>query len=453
MKAIVTATLLAIVLAFGSASAQWQHMGVFPADTTHDSYVHGIAVTPDGNVWIQPYSTYTRDSMYVASDQNKYVALRVLYVHKPDGQQASFSPIRFVTIGGVTDTLGGFTSAAGAWTAKAGAGLRTDPDGNIIAIYRDMMYKIDYKTGEGIAKVQAADPTATGANLTGVAPGVDSLGYVYWRSVGPGTPLKIYDNNLLLTGNALDTAFGYSRSIEVSKDGNVIYHAGYDKVYVGEYTYNPTSLTYEMTDTLLRGMVVESFSWHKQTGLLWVASGSYNAPLPNSFPGTITNWDTAMWYGYNTATKAVEDSLKWVFQVPRNVNERPRGLAFSVSGDTAYAIVFGARNHPGVRWYTKIPTSVQPINDGVPSGFSLSQNYPNPFNPTTEIQFALAKTGYTTLKIYDLLGREVATIVNENLNAGSYKIGFNAINLASGTYIYSLVSGDFRMNKKMILVK
>ena len=135
------------------------------------------------------------------------------------------------------------------------------------------------------------------------------------------------------------------------------------------------------------------------------------------------------------------------------MNERPRGLAFSPGGDTAYAIIFGERNTPGVRWYKKIPTSVQPTNEAVPSGFSLSQNYPNPFNPTTEIEFAVAKTGMTTLKIFDLLGREVATIVNENLAAGSYKIGFNANNLASGTYVYSLVSGDFRMNKKMLLLK
>ena len=316
MKTAVTVTLLAIVLAFGTASAQWQHMGVFPPDTTHDSYVHGIAVDPDGKVWIAPYATYARDSMYVASDQNKSVAIRVLYVHLPNGAQASFSPIRFVTVGAVTDTIGGFTSAAGVWTARAGAGLRADPDGNIIAIYRDMIYKINYKTGAGMAKVQAASPTATGANLTGVSPGVDSLGYVYWRSVGPGTPLKIFDNNLTLVGNALDTAMGYSRAIEVSKDGNDIYHAGYDQLYVGKYSYNSTSLTYEFADTLLRGMSVESFEWQKKTGLLWVSSGSFNAPLPNSFPGTVTNWDTAMWYGYNTVTKTVKDSLKWVFKTP-----------------------------------------------------------------------------------------------------------------------------------------
>ncbi len=453
MKAIVTVTLLAIVLVSGTASAQWQHMGVFPPDSIHDSYVHGIAVDPDGKVWIQNYSTYTRDSMYVGSDQNKVVAIRVLYVHLPNGQQAAFSPIRFVTVGATTDTLGGFTTAAGAWTAKAGAGLRTGPDGNIYATYRDMLYKIDYKTGAGLAKVQAAAPTATGANLTGVSVGIDSLGYVYWRSVGPGTPLKIYDKDLVLIGNALDTAKNFSRAIEVSKDGNDIFHAGYDASYVGKFTYNPTSLTYELADTLLRGMVVETFGWQKKTGLLWVSSGSYNAPLPNSFPGTITGWDTAMWYGYNTFTNTVIDSLKWVFNKPRNANERPRGIDFSVSGDTAYVIVFGERNNPGVRWYKKIVTSVQPTSDGIPNGFSLSQNYPNPFNPTTEIQFAIAKAGFTTLKVYDLLGREVASIVSENLNAGSYKIGFNANNLASGTYVYSLVTGDFRMNKKMMLVK
>ena len=89
----------------------------------------------------------------------------------------------------------------------------------------------------------------------------------------------------------------------------------------------------------------------------------------------------------------------------------------------------------------------------VPSSYLLKQNYPNPFNPTTNITFALPKAGDVTLKVYDMSGKEVAVLVNEFKNAGSYLVGFNAANLPSGAYFYRIVSGGFIETKKMLLVK
>ena len=80
-------------------------------------------------------------------------------------------------------------------------------------------------------------------------------------------------------------------------------------------------------------------------------------------------------------------------------------------------------------------------------------NYPNPFNPTTIIHYTIPKSGLVTLKIYDLLGREVKTLVNEYQNKGRYDVTFNAENLASGIYIYQLRSGSFIANKKLLLMK
>jgi Secretion system C-terminal sorting domain len=85
--------------------------------------------------------------------------------------------------------------------------------------------------------------------------------------------------------------------------------------------------------------------------------------------------------------------------------------------------------------------------------YDLFQNYPNPFNPSTKISFQIPKPGNVVLKIYDILGREVMTLVNGYKNVGRYKIDFNASNLASGVYIYRLVSGDFVSVKKMVLLK
>ena len=90
-----------------------------------------------------------------------------------------------------------------------------------------------------------------------------------------------------------------------------------------------------------------------------------------------------------------------------------------------------------------------------PKQFSLNQNYPNPFNPSTSIQYAISSTQFVTLKVYDLLGREVATLVNEEKPAGSYNAQFtmNNVQLSSGIYFYKLQAGDFVETKKMTLLK
>jgi hypothetical protein len=89
----------------------------------------------------------------------------------------------------------------------------------------------------------------------------------------------------------------------------------------------------------------------------------------------------------------------------------------------------------------------------VPSVYSLAQNYPNPFNPTTQISFALKKAGMTTVKVYDLLGREVTTLVDRTVQAGEHSVTFDATRLASGIYFYRIESGNFTATKKMVLLK
>ena len=98
-------------------------------------------------------------------------------------------------------------------------------------------------------------------------------------------------------------------------------------------------------------------------------------------------------------------------------------------------------------------TSVETGIASTPKKFTLSQNYPNPFNPTTTISFSLAKNSFVSLKIFDLLGREVATIVSEEMSAGSYSKQWNAANMTSGIYFYRLQAGSFTETKKLIFLK
>jgi hypothetical protein len=98
-------------------------------------------------------------------------------------------------------------------------------------------------------------------------------------------------------------------------------------------------------------------------------------------------------------------------------------------------------------------SSISSDNEIVPDNYSLRQNYPNPFNPATTIEFNLAKSGTTTLNVYNLLGQKVVTLVNENLKAGKHTATFDASEFASGIYIYRIHSGQFMQARKMVLIK
>ena len=88
-----------------------------------------------------------------------------------------------------------------------------------------------------------------------------------------------------------------------------------------------------------------------------------------------------------------------------------------------------------------------------PEQYSLDQNYPNPFNPSTLIKYSVAQDGFVNVSIFNLLGEKVATLVNSNMKAGSYELNFNASQLSSGVYFYSIEAGDFKAVRKMMLMK
>jgi hypothetical protein len=98
-------------------------------------------------------------------------------------------------------------------------------------------------------------------------------------------------------------------------------------------------------------------------------------------------------------------------------------------------------------------TSVEHESENIPKEFILYQNYPNPFNPGTTITFSIPHFAFITLKVYDILGREVVTLVNSELNPGEHSVAFDATNLSSGVYIYQLSAGGFIQTKKMLVAK
>jgi hypothetical protein len=104
-------------------------------------------------------------------------------------------------------------------------------------------------------------------------------------------------------------------------------------------------------------------------------------------------------------------------------------------------------------FFSTMLSDVREVENSFPSDFVLEQNYPNPFNPATNIRFSLPEANQVTLRVYDLLGQEVATLVNQFMNAGTFEISFDASNLPTGIYTYSLTAGNFNSVKKMMLIK
>jgi hypothetical protein len=129
------------------------------------------------------------------------------------------------------------------------------------------------------------------------------------------------------------------------------------------------------------------------------------------------------------------------------------GVYYHMSKARTGENIWAVRSNGAISRYGQPLVGITPISNEIPSSFSLSQNYPNPFNPVTKINFTLPKSGLVTMKVYDVLGKEITTLVNEVKNAGIYKVDFNGAKLSSGIYFYKLESNGFSQVKKMMLIK
>lgn len=114
--------------------------------------------------------------------------------------------------------------------------------------------------------------------------------------------------------------------------------------------------------------------------------------------------------------------------------------------------IWAVRANGGISFHTII-ADINKIGTSAPNKYGLFQNYPNPFNPATTIKFQVPKTGFVSLKVFDALGKEVQTLIDQNVSAGFYETKFNAENLSSGIYFYKLVTDKFTDVKKMVVVK
>jgi hypothetical protein len=167
----------------------------------------------------------------------------------------------------------------------------------------------------------------------------------------------------------------------------------------------------------------------------WLTNGIIDTSLIIDPAGTLVD-DPVLIPSFNSKTLAVGDSAIYYVAVGYGLNNGTM-LANMQLAQQKYNII----------------TAIKSNTNNIPANYSLNQNYPNPFNPSTKISYQLPKSGYVTLKVYNALGKEVASLVNEEKQAGKFSVDFSALGLSSGIYFYSIHSGSYFATRKMILLK
>ncbi len=202
-----------------------------------------------------------------------------------------------------------------------------------------------------------------------------------------------------------------------------------------------------------------SMAFNPLTNELWATSRAVQQPnrdailKVNFLTGdTIIVGHTGL--GKQTNAIVFNSSLE-LFGVIGGVNEENSLININTSTGTGSVIgLTGFKNVLGLAYNPSLTSVDEDLNTLIiPTVYELEQNYPNPFNPNTTIRYQIPQDGFVTLKIYDILGSEIATLVNEEKTAGRYEVNFNASSLSSGVYIYKIQSGSFINSKKMLLLK
>ena len=238
---------------------------------------------------------------------------------------------------------------------------------------------------------------------------------IIYRSTDNGTTWALADSGLL-TANT------------IVQSGSNLIAGGVSGVYLS--TNNAVSWTPVSLSVFGENVEISGFA-NQGTNVFGVA---YNAVVEGASNGT--NWSNI------TSNLSLNDSYTAIAVIDTNLFIGTNNNSDFIKGATVWTL---SLNH--------IPTGVSKEEEHAPVNFNLAQNYPNPFNPTTTIQFSTSELSIVNLKVFDVLGREVAALVDGRMEAGVHQVAFDASRLASGIYFYHLQAGSFSQTKKLMLLK
>ena len=324
------------------------------------------------------------------------------------------------------------------------------------------IWGIDVDNNGLVYVTQGGDSTSAGKVLIYDSPDNDNS----WSNGHNGSP--IYTIELPEHGDLRDVA--------VNGDGTMLYVSNYVTREVYFYEGNATS-GYTRNSTF-SFQVNEDFTTANATYVPGPWGLKYMDNKNLLFVGVDVDFFTGDGYQYgkmmvlHPQTGEILDSInvaKWNYDVTGAYDNRPNQIGTASGYTSTFNVDFDSNNnvysqsyygwtvekwqYAGELPFIDLGVSVEQLDSQIPNGFSLAQNYPNPFNPTTTITFELNKESSVKLNIYNIAGELVQTILSSDLAAGTYKVNFDASQLSSGTYIYSLITGDQRLTKKMTLIK
>ena len=461
MKNVIRITMMLLLVPM-VASAQWEFASVFP-DSVANTNAHGLAVDNDGKVWIGAYYGRTIENTGSPNETRANVS-----VFNADGTEAEFSPVfasetgdsllRFGPITGIT------TGADGnIYIATHGFRMTAAAEGSVIGGVwnqrRSFIHVIDPSDGSTVEVAEVTFARTETASHAPNRPAITEDGFVAVSFVFPASPIVILDpsDNWSELNRVTDSKLGFSRTLEVNNDGTIILNpqsepyaegdpAGHINVWQSESVFDE----YTVGLPIAKGANPGAIARYPGSNIVYFSG----AGVGND-PNAVEPWISSRYYAYSLESMSLleDEDAHFDWNYGEAVTYQiPRSMAFSADGLSAYVGSFN--NGPGsVQKFTRGETVSVERGSDIAEGFELEQNYPNPFNPTTTISFTIADAGMTTIRVYDMLGRVVSTLVNDNMPAGTHSVNFDAANLGSGVYLYELTSGNVRLTNKMTLVK
>jgi hypothetical protein len=318
----------------------------------------------------------------------------------------------------------------------------------------------------------------TGGNFT-TAGGVSVNRIAKW---GPGFSIS---GNVRYSDNNQPATNGYVKAIKLDRNtGNIITfdsvqiqangnysltNVPQDSVDIGVYpnsttnndwviTYYPSTTYWQDATTLYPTGNMTNVNIGVKRLTSSSASNSVNGKVMRLTDSQIGNLKDAVLYAKNgnTFVRCAISNGNGVYHLP----SLPAGSLkiicnrFGFTNDSAMVNITPTSNIDSINFHLyRVQVGIKKISEIIPSEYKLYQNYPNPFNPTTNIRYQITNNKLVTLKIYDILGKEVADFVNEKQSSGVYEVTFNGSGLSSGIYFYKLTAGDYLEVKRMILIK
>ncbi len=379
---------------------------------------HGITVDRRNRIWI-----------------GNFTAGSFLRVFHPDGREDQISPIRQAKVG--TDSV----------PTNSCRGMVLDQDGSILWARGLRLYRINSTTGQASHLFIGTGP---GAAFT--SPMVDQDGFIWISRVVGTNPINVIDPNTFTLTQEINLTRppGVGRGIGITADASTIFTPDLGESGGPLYMWTTSDfINYQKTDSIYtnidRELIMKTMrvtmNWHPIDSTLWVSVDFSSNLTGNNVNNGLYAFDF----------KKLEYKVLPIPEIGPGISNGPRNVAFSVSGDTAYAVSFnGNRMYRFVRGGVGVKD--RPLA-GIPAHYELLQNYPNPFNPSTTIPFTLSQFAQVELKIYDGLGRVVKTLVKQVMPPGRHEATFETAGLASGLYHYRLYVDGQVFTKSMMLLK